>query len=318
MQRPAIPAEIKRAVLVEAGHRCAIPRCGETELDIHHIVPWETCQKHEYSNLIALCPVCHRRAHKGEIDRKALLQYKAALIATDSPGLQGNFDAPIVEIRRRISEFNLDVPGYRFEFDFPDFQEPVRRVVSKNLEAWGNELLAQFKENQESYVPFETEGDAEIDSFFTTPSQLKGTYQVVRNDEAVISVEYVLDRYFTGAAHSGKHTRVQNFLIKPFQPVTLTELMGETSSIEDLSSLIREILLDSGQYDEEWVLRGTEPKERNFSRFVLEERGVRFTFEEYQIDCYASGRQKLWISYDQMKGVGNASLIEKINKHDFY
>ncbi|WP_156510907.1 HNH endonuclease [Pseudomonas sp. p21] len=21
------------------------------------------CQKHEYSNLIALCPICHRRAH---------------------------------------------------------------------------------------------------------------------------------------------------------------------------------------------------------------------------------------------------------------
>src|SRR5450830_1420091 len=72
LSRPAIPAEIRRAVLVEAGHRCAIPRCDQTELDIHHIVPWETCRKHEYSNLIALCPLCHRRVHNGDIDRKAL------------------------------------------------------------------------------------------------------------------------------------------------------------------------------------------------------------------------------------------------------
>ena len=78
--RPPIPAEIKRRVLVEAGHRCAIPTCRHIDVDVHHIVPWETCQKHEYENLIALCPNCHRRTHKNnEIDRKSLKLYKANL-----------------------------------------------------------------------------------------------------------------------------------------------------------------------------------------------------------------------------------------------
>src|SRR5215210_7733937 len=77
--RPAIPAETLRRVLVEAGHRCAIPTCRHIEVDIHHIIPWEQCQKHEYENLIALCPNCHRRADRGEIDRKALRIYKANL-----------------------------------------------------------------------------------------------------------------------------------------------------------------------------------------------------------------------------------------------
>jgi hypothetical protein len=71
MNRPAIPAEIKRKVLVEAGHRCVIPHCASAEIDVHHIIPWETCQDHSPDNLIALCPNCHRRAHKGEIDRKS-------------------------------------------------------------------------------------------------------------------------------------------------------------------------------------------------------------------------------------------------------
>jgi len=76
--RPPIPAEIKRRVLVEAGHRCAIPTCRHIDVDVHHITPWETCKKHEYENLIALCPNCHRRAHiNGGIDRKSLLLYKA-------------------------------------------------------------------------------------------------------------------------------------------------------------------------------------------------------------------------------------------------
>lgn len=77
--RPPIPAELRRRVLVEAGHRCAITTCRHIEVDVHHITPWETCKKHEYDNLIALCPNCHRRADRGEIDRKSLRIYKANL-----------------------------------------------------------------------------------------------------------------------------------------------------------------------------------------------------------------------------------------------
>jgi len=78
-ERPPTPVELRRRVLVEAGHRCAIPTCRHIDVDVHHIVPWEQCKKHEYENLIALCPNCHRRADQGEIDRKSLRIYKANL-----------------------------------------------------------------------------------------------------------------------------------------------------------------------------------------------------------------------------------------------
>lgn len=77
--RAAIPTDLRRRVFIEAGHRCAIPTCRHIDVDVHHIVPWEKCRKHEYENLIALCPNCHRRANNGDIDRKALRIYKANL-----------------------------------------------------------------------------------------------------------------------------------------------------------------------------------------------------------------------------------------------
>ena len=77
--RPAVPSELRRRVLVEAGHRCAIPTCRHIEVDVHHIIPYEKCKEHKYENLIALCPNCHRRADNGEIDRKSLRIYKANL-----------------------------------------------------------------------------------------------------------------------------------------------------------------------------------------------------------------------------------------------
>ena len=77
--RPPIPAETRRRVLVEAGHRCAIPTCRHIEIDVHHIVPWTICREHKYENQIALCPNCHRRADRGGIDRKSLTLYKTNL-----------------------------------------------------------------------------------------------------------------------------------------------------------------------------------------------------------------------------------------------
>jgi hypothetical protein len=48
-------------------------------VEIAHIIPWEQVKEHSFDNLIALCPTCHSRFDKGDIDRKAMQQYKANL-----------------------------------------------------------------------------------------------------------------------------------------------------------------------------------------------------------------------------------------------
>jgi hypothetical protein len=77
--RPAIPADLERAVLVEAGHRCAIPVCRQVPIEIAHIIGYARCKKHEFHNLIPLCPTCHARFDKGEIDHQSMLRYKLNL-----------------------------------------------------------------------------------------------------------------------------------------------------------------------------------------------------------------------------------------------
>ncbi len=72
-ERPAVPAAMKRAVLIEAGHRCAIPTCRQTPVEIAHIEPWSTVKSHAVENLIALCPTCHTRYDNGDIDRISML-----------------------------------------------------------------------------------------------------------------------------------------------------------------------------------------------------------------------------------------------------
>lgn len=78
--RIGIPAELERAVLVEAGHRCAIPACKQTPVELAHIVPYKDTRSHTFENLIALCPTCHSRYDvTKEIDRPSMRRYKANL-----------------------------------------------------------------------------------------------------------------------------------------------------------------------------------------------------------------------------------------------
>ena len=78
--RPSIPMELQRRLLVEASHRCAIPRCMHYQIVFAHIIPWKQVKEHKFENLIVLCPNCHEHYDKDKkIDRKAMQIYKKNL-----------------------------------------------------------------------------------------------------------------------------------------------------------------------------------------------------------------------------------------------
>ncbi len=112
MQRDSIPVALKRAVLVEAGHRCAIPTCRATTTEIAHIIPWAESQDHSFENLIALCPNCHSRFdQKKEIDRQAIRTYKSNLGILNNR--YGEFERRLFEFLAKTGErvFVLGVAG---------------------------------------------------------------------------------------------------------------------------------------------------------------------------------------------------------------
>lgn len=103
MTRDEVPVEVKRAVLVEAGHRCAIPTCRATTTEIAHIVPWSETQDNSFENLIALCPNCHTRFdQKKEIDRLSIKMYKHNLSILNNR--YGEFERRLFEVLAKSGE----------------------------------------------------------------------------------------------------------------------------------------------------------------------------------------------------------------------
>ena len=100
--RPKLPLPLERSVKVEAGHRCAIPTCHEHPIEITHVGPHKPDGSNDvFDNLIALCPNCHTRYDRGEIDRPAMRQYKGNLSI-----LNGRYG----ELERRILQQFADAP----------------------------------------------------------------------------------------------------------------------------------------------------------------------------------------------------------------
>ena len=115
-QRPAIPRPLERMVLVEAGHRCAIPTCGQTPVEIHHIVPWAQVKEHAFENLIALCPNDHARAERGDIDRRSLLAYKGNLGLVT--GRYGDMERRILNLFAQHPEMRQAQVERAMDFEF--------------------------------------------------------------------------------------------------------------------------------------------------------------------------------------------------------
>jgi type I restriction enzyme, R subunit len=73
--RPKVSIPVKRAVLIESCHRCAV--CGfGLSIELAHIIPWFETQDHRAENLIALCANCHEMADKQKWKKKDSEAYK--------------------------------------------------------------------------------------------------------------------------------------------------------------------------------------------------------------------------------------------------
>jgi hypothetical protein len=62
-----IPPAVRRKVFARDRHRCAVPGCRSTNLDVHHIHEVSNGGKHELSNMIALCEAHHLAIHEGSL-----------------------------------------------------------------------------------------------------------------------------------------------------------------------------------------------------------------------------------------------------------
>jgi hypothetical protein len=311
-------------VLIEAGHRCAIHSCRHVDVDVHHIVPWAQCGEHRFENLIALCPNCHRRAERGDIDRKSLRLYKARLVAAFRfeevnlypdesvlPAVFGWIDPSGQWATKTIAKALKQI---EIGFDYPQFSKRTlggaTADINRYIKGYIDDLIRGHVDEMAGLEP----------SGSSTGWFLQASFSVSLIRASVISLRFTMTS-FSGGAHGAHWTEVQNLATTPLRHLSIEDLFTDSDAgIRVLSDYAIGKLLEPGApdwvRDEQWVREGAGPDPKNFKAFNLTSRGILLTFDEYQVGSYAEGTREIHVPYDVVTGLLQPTLAVNIFGHE--
>jgi hypothetical protein len=72
------PAAVRRELLVESNHACAICKTPAPP-QFHHMLEWAKIKHHDPAHMLHLCGACHDRCGNGQIDHRSQIMYKTKL-----------------------------------------------------------------------------------------------------------------------------------------------------------------------------------------------------------------------------------------------
>jgi hypothetical protein len=321
-ERSPIPADLRRQILLEAGHRCAIHTCRHVDVDVHHIVPWAKVQEHTFENLIALCPNCHRRAEWGDIDRKSLRLYKARLAAAFRFQDVGLYPEEVVLPTAfgwldpaggwRTEALTASVGSLDVTIEYPRFSEDL---LGDNATAV-NGIVRRHVDS--SVAAFESLKDEPPDGA-GLGYYLQGSFSVSLLRASMVSVRFAFESY-TGGAHGAHWTEAANVHTNPIRELGIADIFEDAIvGLNRLSEyVVRELLGSAGGYtrDEASVRTGAGPDPKNFRSFNLTSRGLLVRFDEYQVGSYAEGPSEVHVPYKAFADVIDRGLAAELYWHD--
>lgn len=181
------------------------------------------------------------------------------------------------------------------------------------LEKVLSEINADKTENAEREADaYESEAkafrdDTEIEEPFYT---VQRTY-VNRADEEILSF---VSRYedYLGGAHGSNSTTGYNYYTSSGEAIPLSDVIRDTDLLKDILAAKLELKYpDNSWFDDLSKLLSSYGSEYEFN-WVLENQGITFIFNPYELAPYADGQQYITISYAESPGL----FTEKIKSND--
>lgn len=138
------------------------------------------------------------------------------------------------------------------------------------------------------------------------PTQLSCSYSVSLFTAELLSVNFVIWLYGSGAAHGNTRFETFNLLLNPPTSLELGTIFNTSASyLPLLAGICRDDLLHQPEGSPEFIERGTTPEYENFRQFILTETGIRFLFPPYQVGPFSWGPREVSVPYSSLSSVIN-------------
>ena len=209
-------------------------------------------------------------------------------------------------IAKSIKEKNKKV-NYEIDVEYPQ----LMGLLNPNLEKFNHEAnrvasheVSEFKKN----ITGDTKsGEGASDA----GSSLDMGYTIAFASDDVISIQFDVGTYYTGAAHPNSNSEVLNFDVKNGKVLKLADLFKPGSKyLEVLSSYaIKDLKKQSKAQgadailDDESIQNGASASEKNYGSWTVAKKGLAITFDAYQVGPYAAGPQNVTVPYSALKDI---------------
>ena len=132
-------------------------------------------------------------------------------------------------------------------------------------------------------------------------SFLQSRYEVLYNQNGLLSLRVWVSIYMKGAAHPGSFSNTFNYDLSAGRLLVLDDLFQPDSQY--LTVLAQFCQAEISRRDSAFWPDGAGPDPANYRSWNLSEDGLLVTFDEYQVAPYAAGPQSVLVPYSTLSGL---------------
>ncbi len=209
-------------------------------------------------------------------------------------------------VARQIKENNKKL-RYEIAVEYPQLSGASNASFDKFNQAVKNLVNSRVSEFKKGMV----DPEREVPPDGSMGSDLGIGYTIALARDDLVSIQFTLSSYESGAAHPNSSSEVLNFDLKNGKALKLGDLFNpgarylaaiSTYCIRDLKRQSKERGADAMLEDEQ-IQNGAAANPKNYKSWTVTKRSLGITFDSYQVAPYAAGPQQVSIPYSALKEV---------------
>ncbi|MCU1264227.1 MAG: yjeA [Acidobacteria bacterium] len=211
---------------------------------------------------------------------------------------------------KQIKETNKKL-HYQIEADYPQaagavdnrfekFNQEARNLVTRQVSEFKKQMVGDAKDVATEPIP------AVEDKSSVPGSTLEIGYNIALAKDDLISIQFDLGSYSSGAAHPNSSSAVLNYDVKAGKVLKLADLFNPGAKyLATLSSYcIRDLKKQKDKLpDDAQIDSGAAAQSKNYQSWTITKKGLEITFDAYQVGSYAAGPQSVVVPYSALKEI---------------
>lgn len=187
--------------------------------------------------------------------------------------------------------------------NYEKFNQTIRSLITRKVSDFKKEMIPDPEDESN------TDESPTIEESMGSDIIISYTVALAKDD--LVGIEFTVSSYSAGAAHPNSYTEVVNFDLKNGKAIKLADLFTPGSKyLQTLSTYCIEELKkqakaqgDNAAMDDDWIKRGAGAELTNYDNWSITKKGLRITFDPYQVAAYAAGPQSVVVPYSALKEI---------------